>query len=544
MDAKTNEELADLVRLQIVKINVLERALADMQSRMGGMMLDAPAVPAQTGMPAVTVNSERFRQLLYFWSRSSSDENVDRTMVALVAHIDAHTAQAVAQETVKYKADARTLYRRQLEDGNTIERFKGQLADALEGQITELGYGGALYQPQAWPDAWHALRDDVLSGVDGLDNDQVNTVLGMLDNYEPEITATAPQQHAQAALSDDQIGEAVQRGYSNNDGIRMDFFDLQHVIKEVRALLAASQQPAAAPTKRPMPLRDKALCSDGSEPDWAAHAAAEAAPATHPQEVAAMDVRAVLAEMVIMMDSGDEHGEGSDWHRRATAALAAPAAQVAVPEESMPLPDMLWDAEDHEDGPRGDGAADFARNYGENLMPGDEVEVTVLCATRAHNRRMLISVVRDEDDWLKWHWLDNPLPPDVAPSPAQPAPVADASPVGAKPQHSDDAAVDRFAAAMKHKLAVSRDKGRTGWDDESQCTMGTLANMLVEHIAKGDQVDIANFAMMLHQREAATFEHNPCYGGDAKRVIISAWKAVQPSSAQGDALSQKGIGHE
>jgi hypothetical protein len=28
-----------------------------------------------------------------------------------------------------------------------------------------------------------------------------------------------------------------------------------------------------------------------------------------------------LREMVEMMDSGDEHGEGSEWHRKAKAAL-------------------------------------------------------------------------------------------------------------------------------------------------------------------------------------------------------------------------------
>jgi len=57
---------------------------------------------------------------------------------------------------------------------------------------------------------------------------------------------------------------------------------------------------------------------------------------------------------------------------------------------------------------------------------------------------------------------------------------------------------------------------------EAQCTMEALAKMLVEHIAKGDPVDIANFAMMLHQREAASMEHHPCYGGDAARALKAA----------------------
>lgn len=34
-----------------------------------------------------------------------------------------------------------------------------------------------------------------------------------------------------------------------------------------------------------------------------------------------------LKEMVKMMDSGDEHGAGSDWHKKAQAAIAAAEAQ-------------------------------------------------------------------------------------------------------------------------------------------------------------------------------------------------------------------------
>ena len=95
--------------------------------------------------------------------------------------------------------------------------------------------------------------------------------------------------------------------------------------------------------------------------------------------------------------------------------------------------------------------------------------------------------------------------------------------------HRDSQAVDRFAVEMKHKMATSRDKGRGGWDDEAQCTMDQLAAMLVAHVAKGDPVDIANFCMMLHQRERASREHHPCYGGDAVRAIQKA--AAPPSPA-------------
>lgn len=67
-------------------------------------------------------------------------------------------------------------------------------------------------------------------------------------------------------------------------------------------------------------------------------------------------------------------------------------------------------------------------------------------------------------------------------------------------RHSDDVAVDRFAAAMKAKLAKKREQGYSGWDEPDECTVDSLARMLVEHLPKGDTVDIANFAMMLWNR--------------------------------------------
>lgn len=66
--------------------------------------------------------------------------------------------------------------------------------------------------------------------------------------------------------------------------------------------------------------------------------------------------------------------------------------------------------------------------------------------------------------------------------------------------HPDDVAVDRFAAAMKSKLAVARGKGRGGWQDKTDCTQQHLSDGLRAHVAKGDPRDVANFAMFLHQR--------------------------------------------
>ena len=62
--------------------------------------------------------------------------------------------------------------------------------------------------------------------------------------------------------------------------------------------------------------------------------------------------------------------------------------------------------------------------------------------------------------------------------------------------HPDESAVDRFAAAMKAKLERKRQHGRGGWET---CSNADLWRMLREHVEKGDPVDVANLAMMIHQ---------------------------------------------
>lgn len=69
-------------------------------------------------------------------------------------------------------------------------------------------------------------------------------------------------------------------------------------------------------------------------------------------------------------------------------------------------------------------------------------------------------------------------------------------PCAASAIHSDDAAVDRFAERMKAKLALSREKGRGGWETASDAY---LSKLLREHVEKGDPVDVANLAMMLSE---------------------------------------------
>lgn len=60
----------------------------------------------------------------------------------------------------------------------------------------------------------------------------------------------------------------------------------------------------------------------------------------------------------------------------------------------------------------------------------------------------------------------------------------------------DNLMVDELAKAMKIKLAKKREEeGYGGWHDAD---FDRLANLLVGHIAKGDPVDVANFAGMLY----------------------------------------------
>lgn len=67
---------------------------------------------------------------------------------------------------------------------------------------------------------------------------------------------------------------------------------------------------------------------------------------------------------------------------------------------------------------------------------------------------------------------------------------------------NDDVSVYRFSKVMRAKMEAARNKGRSGWDDPARCSLETLSAMLLAHVDKGDPVDIANFAMMLHQRGA------------------------------------------
>ena len=82
---------------------------------------------------------------------------------------------------------------------------------------------------------------------------------------------------------------------------------------------------------------------------------------------------------------------------------------------------------------------------------------------------------------------------------------------------ADSVGVERFTRAMNAKLAKKRGGGRGGWNHEPYtvqpdrgdrvlrfgCTVAKLRKMIREHFenGNGDMLDIANFAMMIWNRE-------------------------------------------
>lgn len=69
-----------------------------------------------------------------------------------------------------------------------------------------------------------------------------------------------------------------------------------------------------------------------------------------------------------------------------------------------------------------------------------------------------------------------------------------------KVRHADDLAVDRFAESMRANLAAARAKGRGGWHESSPGMQQRLSDLLRAAVAKGDPVDVGDYAMFLSER--------------------------------------------
>lgn len=66
---------------------------------------------------------------------------------------------------------------------------------------------------------------------------------------------------------------------------------------------------------------------------------------------------------------------------------------------------------------------------------------------------------------------------------------------------ADTIGVIRFAQEMEIKLGIKLAQGRSGWNKPDEVSIRELQKMLREHVDKGDPVDIANFAMMIWNRQ-------------------------------------------
>ena len=64
-----------------------------------------------------------------------------------------------------------------------------------------------------------------------------------------------------------------------------------------------------------------------------------------------------------------------------------------------------------------------------------------------------------------------------------------------------NAMVDAFGKEMKDKLREKYLEGREGWDMPEACPTAFLQRALREHCARGDMVDVANFAAMIWNRQ-------------------------------------------
>lgn len=179
--------------------------------------------------------------------------------------------------------------------------------------------------------------------------------------------------------------------------------------------------------------------------------------------------------------------------------VAEMEAEKAARQQAV-LPEYLHDCHAladrlHEAGWRADADAQYAgvELLRQDLLaaasaPVERVEQELVAEILVDSRGMIVDAVRKP-----CHLVPGFHKVYTAPQPAAPA------------QHSDDVAVDRFAAAMKAKLAAARAKGRSGWDDPAACSVEYLAQLLHAHLRKrnaGTFEDVANFCMMLHQRGA------------------------------------------
>lgn len=79
---------------------------------------------------------------------------------------------------------------------------------------------------------------------------------------------------------------------------------------------------------------------------------------------------------------------------------------------------------------------------------------------------------------------------------------------------ADDALVTYAHRMMDYKLLRSRNKGRGGWHRDD-CSIDDLQRLMMEHIEKGDMMDVAIFAAMIDAKRASSGLENKRGGSES-----------------------------
>lgn len=83
-------------------------------------------------------------------------------------------------------------------------------------------------------------------------------------------------------------------------------------------------------------------------------------------------------------------------------------------------------------------------------------------------------------------------------------------------KHADDIMIDALAKTLKARLAEKRLEGKSGWDDETQCTFGTLLAGADRHRKAGNIIDQIAYLAMLDARGATAADVQAMLGTDVE----------------------------
>ena len=166
------------------------------------------------------------------------------TLNEMVATLKAHDAQLVTNAQALADSNLALMEQTELaeklrQQAETLEAELLRVRAQLDGDEFKIAY-------MEWSEKTDWVQEHISASKDGwryLGMHRADVMKMMID----ELRASAPQQPAQAALSDEQI-VAIKKQSAGRYNSALHITD-QAAIEFARAILAASQQPAAAPAK-------------------------------------------------------------------------------------------------------------------------------------------------------------------------------------------------------------------------------------------------------------------------------------------------------